>query len=53
MQKNLSSLKHLRLKLSDANSYHRDGDTDEKIILFQKESFEQQKGLKIVTNFSF
>ena len=53
MQKNLSSLKHLRLKLSDADSYHRDEDTDEKIILIQKESFEQQKGLKIAMNFSF
>ena len=42
MQKNLSSLKHLRLGLSDADSYHRDGDTDEKIILVRKESFRSE-----------
>ena len=53
MQKNLSSLKHLRLKLSDANSYHRDEDTDEKIIVIKKEGFGQQKKTKLTTNFSF
>ena len=40
MQKNLSGLKHLRL-MSDL--FHRDGDTDEKIILIKKDGFEQQK----------
>ena len=40
MQKNLGGLKHLRLTLSDAHSYSRDGDTNEKIILIKKEGFE-------------
>ena len=47
MQKNLSGLKHLRLTSSDevlmSDLFHRDGETDEKIIPIKKEGFAQQK----------
>ena len=39
MQKNLSSLKYLRLTMGNADSYHRDEDTNEKVTLIKKEGF--------------
>ena len=38
MQENISGVKHLKLKLSDSDSYQRDHDSTSRTILIRKES---------------